>query len=80
MQSLSQASRGTVQEKLRWVFCLYDLNGDGYITKAEMTSVAAAIYDMLGRFTAPAVDDLTARQHVDTIFHVRHFVHFVRPG
>ncbi len=39
LQSLSQASRGTIQEKLRWIFGLYDLNGDGYITKAEMTSV-----------------------------------------
>lgn len=39
LQSLSQASRGTVQEKMRWIFCLYDLNGDGYISKAEMTSV-----------------------------------------
>ena len=26
----------------------------------------------IGRFTAPAVDDLSARQHVDTIFHVQH--------
>ena len=39
LQSLSQASRGTIQEKLRWIFGLYDLNGDGFITKAEMTSV-----------------------------------------
>lgn len=39
LQSLSQASRGTIQEKLRWIFGLYDLNGDGYISKAEMTSV-----------------------------------------
>lgn len=39
LRSLSQASRGTVQEKMRWIFGLYDLNGDGYITKAEMTSV-----------------------------------------
>ncbi|XP_057378074.1 Kv channel-interacting protein 1-like [Daphnia carinata] len=69
LQSLSQASRGTIQEKLRWIFGLYDLNGDGYITKAEMTSVAVAIFDMLGRHAAPSVDDQTASKHVDQIFH-----------
>ena len=71
LQNLSQASRGTVQEKLRWIFCLYDLNGDGYISKAEMTSVAGAIYDMLGRHASPPIDDQTAGQHIDQIFHVR---------
>ncbi|KZS11675.1 Guanylyl cyclase-activating protein 2 [Daphnia magna] len=69
LQSLSQASRGTIQEKLRWIFGLYDLNGDGYISKAEMTSVAMAIFDMLGRHAAPAVDDQTASKHIDQIFH-----------
>jgi len=69
LQNLSQASRGTVQEKLRWIFCLYDLNGDGYISKAEMTSVAGAIYDMLGRHASPPIDDQTAGQHIDQIFH-----------
>jgi len=69
LQSLSQASRGTVQEKLRWIFCLYDLNGDGYISKAEMTSVAGAMYDMLGRHASPPIDDQTAGQHIDKIFH-----------
>lgn len=70
LQSLSQASRGTVQEKLRWIFCLYDLNGDGFISKAEMTSVAGAIYEMLGRHASPPIDDQTAGQHIDQIFHV----------
>ncbi|XP_046454095.1 Kv channel-interacting protein 1-like [Daphnia pulex] len=69
LQSLSQASRGTIQEKLRWIFGLYDLNGDGYISKSEMTSVAMAIFDMLGRHAAPAVDDQTASKHIDQIFH-----------
>ena len=71
LRSLSQASRGTVDEKLRWVFSLYDLNGDGYITKSEMMSVAAAIFDMLGRHTTPAtIDNVSAKQRVDAIFNV----------
>ena len=31
--SLSTLLRGTTYEKLRWTFTLYDLNGDGFITK-----------------------------------------------
>jgi hypothetical protein len=30
-----------------------------------------AIFDMLGRHAAPAVDDQTASKHIDQIFHVR---------
>lgn len=32
-----------------------------------------AIFDMLGRHAAPAVDDQTASKHIDQIFHVRLF-------
>ena len=32
---------------------------------------AMAIFDMLGRHAAPAVDDQTASKHIDQIFHVR---------
>lgn len=33
MVGLSILLRGTVQEKLKWAFNLYDINKDGYITK-----------------------------------------------
>uniref|UniRef100_A0A4W2CXU1 EF-hand domain-containing protein n=1 Tax=Bos indicus x Bos taurus TaxID=30522 RepID=A0A4W2CXU1_BOBOX len=33
---LSILLRGTVHEKLKWAFNLYDINKDGYITKEEM--------------------------------------------
>lgn len=63
-------SRGSVNEKLQWVFNLYDLNGDGLITKAEMVDVVSSIYEMLGRATQPAVDDSSAKEHVEKIFNV----------
>uniref|UniRef100_A0A8D8U2N7 Kv channel-interacting protein 4 n=1 Tax=Cacopsylla melanoneura TaxID=428564 RepID=A0A8D8U2N7_9HEMI len=65
---LSRVSRGSVQEKLHWIFGLYDLNGDGLITKKEMEEVVTSIYDMLGRNIEPQIDDTTVKAHVDKIF------------
>ncbi|KAJ4451299.1 hypothetical protein ANN_02760 [Periplaneta americana] len=68
---LSKVSRGSVQEKLQWIFGLYDLNGDGLITKNEMLDVVTSIYEMLGRSTEPVVEEHSAKEHVEKIFHVR---------
>lgn len=38
-----------MEEKLRWTFQLYDINGDGLITREEMTDIAIAIYELMGR-------------------------------
>lgn len=46
LQTLSILSRGTLEEKLTWTFALYDINGDGLITREEMTDIVSAIYDM----------------------------------
>lgn len=70
MGILSKVSRGSVQEKLQWIFGLYDLNGDGLITKKEMLEVVTSIYEMLGRSTEPQVEEHSAKEHVEKIFHV----------
>lgn len=67
---LSKVSRGSVEEKLQWVFGLYDLDGDGLISKTEMVDVATSIYEMLGKATHPQVEDTSAKEHVEKIFHV----------
>ncbi|XP_025416723.1 Kv channel-interacting protein 2-like isoform X2 [Sipha flava] len=67
---LSKVSRGSVQEKLHWIFGLYDLNKDGVITKKEMQDVVHSIYSMLGRHTDPQTNDQSAKDHVDRIFHL----------
>lgn len=74
MAILSKVSRGSVQEKLHWIFGLYDLNKDGVITKKEMQDVVHSIYSMLGRHTDPHVDDQSAKDHVDRIFHVSYLI------
>ena len=65
---LSVLSRGTLHEKLQWAFSLYDINGDGIITKDEMLDIVTAIYAMMGKFAEPCFDEQTAREHVERIF------------
>lgn len=69
-----------MEEKLQWVFGLYDLDGDGLISKEEMLDVVGSIYEMLGRYTQPQILEpgTAAREHVDRIFHVRKlFLHYL---
>jgi len=46
--SLSTLLHGTEYEKLKWTFRVYDLNGDGVITKAELGNVVVGIYELMG--------------------------------
>lgn len=62
-----------MEEKLRWTFQLYDINGDGFITREEMTDIAIAIYELMGRnpetiHTGPDPDQI--RDKVERIFTV----------
>ncbi|KAF6103857.1 potassium voltage-gated channel interacting protein 3 [Phyllostomus discolor] len=65
---LSVLLRGTVQEKLKWAFNLYDINKDGYITKEEMLAIVKSIYDMMGRHTYPLVREDAPLEHVERFF------------
>lgn len=39
MTTLSIASRGTVDEKLHWAYSMYDMNGDGNVSRKEATEI-----------------------------------------
>ncbi|XP_063705065.1 Kv channel-interacting protein 4-like isoform X1 [Culicoides brevitarsis] len=56
IQGLSILSRGTLEEKLLWTFSLYDINGDGRITREEMTDIVTAIYELMGKGPSEASD------------------------
>jgi Kv channel-interacting protein len=71
VSGLSVLSRGTLHEKLQWAFSLYDTNGDGIITKDEMLNIVSAIYDLMGKFAEPSIDERTAIDHVDRVFQVK---------
>lgn len=65
---LSVLSRGTLDEKLRWIFNLYDINRDGKVTKDELLLVVTSVYELMGSFTDPIIDSNTPRQHVEIVF------------
>ncbi|CAM2118326.1 unnamed protein product [Caretta caretta] len=68
VMALSTLLRGTVHEKLRWTFNLYDINKDGYINKEEMMDIVKAIYDMMGKYTYPVLKEDAPRLHVEVFF------------
>ena len=51
--SLSQLLRGSSLDKLQWAFQLYDVNGDGCITKTELSDIVSSIHELMGRTSGP---------------------------
>ena len=47
--TLSTLLRGSVYERLKWTFKLYDLNGDGCISRGELAEVVQAVHELMGR-------------------------------
>lgn len=70
VQGLSILSRGSVEEKLRWTFSLYDINGDGFITREEMTDIVTAIYELMGRLPDECPEEEKIKGKVEQIFQV----------
>lgn len=46
--SLSITTRGTFEEKLRWAFDVYDIDGNGSITRNEVIAIVKSINKMMG--------------------------------
>merc|ERR1712168_25746 len=45
MSTLSLTTRGSIRDKLEWVFDIYDVDGNGYITLEEISDVVKSMQD-----------------------------------
>ncbi|XP_065090336.1 Kv channel-interacting protein 1-like [Ochlerotatus camptorhynchus] len=66
--NLSILLRGTVDEKLQWTFSLYDINGDGCITKEEMKEIVTAIYELMGKVPDGCDEEQAIKEKVERLF------------
>lgn len=66
--TLSTLLRGSIYEQLRWTFKLYDINGDGCITRSELGEIVVAIHELMGRRPHQVDEDRKAREQVDRVF------------
>ncbi|XP_059084351.1 Kv channel-interacting protein 1-like isoform X1 [Tigriopus californicus] len=65
---LSILIRGTLEEKLRWTFSLYDQDRDGVISREEMEDVVGSVFDLMGRTGDPISEEAIITERVDQIF------------
>ena len=67
---LSILIRGSLEEKLRWTFSLYDQDRDGFISREEMEDVVGSVFDLMGRTGDPAAEEEIINERVNFIFEV----------
>ncbi|CAL2049175.1 unnamed protein product [Caenorhabditis brenneri] len=64
----SKISKGPLDERLDWIFSLYDPNRNGFIAYNEIFHVVKSMYQMVDASLKPAVLATICRQHVKDVF------------
>lgn len=59
-----------MEDKLAWVFDLYDNKRRGFIDRDELFIVVQSIYDLMGTYTDPPVHRNSVGEHVAAVFQV----------
>ncbi|CAF1224705.1 unnamed protein product [Adineta ricciae] len=65
---LSTLCRGTIEERLKWIFALYDTKKSGKLTNDDFYLILCAIYSLLGNVANRHYDHETIREHTMNVF------------
>ncbi|CAF1205753.1 unnamed protein product [Rotaria sp. Silwood1] len=70
IQTLSILVRGSIKEKLHWIFRFYDIYDDGQLTKQTFETVVRSLYDLLGSniYIHQPVTEETIQKHSSVLF------------
>jgi len=66
--TLSVLCRGTIEEKLRWIFRFYDIAGEGQLSRENFGEVIKSLYELIGPSVQPRVQEGEIQRHIDEIF------------
>jgi Ca2+-binding EF-hand superfamily protein len=65
---LSTLCRGSLEDRVRWIFTLYDTKKSGKLTRDDFHVIVCAVYSLLGNVSSPRYDLETIREHTATVF------------
>ncbi|CAF4113061.1 unnamed protein product [Rotaria magnacalcarata] len=62
--------RGSIKEKLNWIFRFYDVYDEGKLTKQAFETILRSLYELLGSNTCvhQPVTDETIQKHLTILF------------
>uniref|UniRef100_A0A1I8GXA6 EF-hand domain-containing protein n=1 Tax=Macrostomum lignano TaxID=282301 RepID=A0A1I8GXA6_9PLAT len=60
--------KGSREERLRWIFNMYDINRDGEINRRELQELVGAVFELLGARVRPAVSPGDIERHTGEVF------------
>ncbi|GMT06123.1 hypothetical protein PENTCL1PPCAC_28297 [Pristionchus entomophagus] len=67
VNGLSIISRGSVLEKLNWIYTLYDVDRQGVIGHLELMKISQSMFDLIGNNLGPPVSYQYLLEHASTI-------------
>ncbi|XP_012684979.1 recoverin 3 [Clupea harengus] len=68
--ALHMTSSGKITLKLEWAFSLFDVDGNGYLSKSEVCEICAAIFKLIPKEEVPDLpsDENTAEKRADKLW------------
>lgn len=67
---LAVLSRSPIEDKLKWIFDLYDVDGDGKLTYEDIMKITESIYNIMGDQAWPPFDSFVIKNHAFDVFKV----------